>query len=104
MREELDLIEEDRERASIQEAAIKLQSARRRSKIVVPRSFEVEDLVLRRADIGNKNAAQGKLAENWEGPYRVTSKTGTGAYQLETLSSIAIPRTWNADKLHRYFS
>lgn len=70
---------------------------------VEPREFEVADLVLRRANVGQKNVVQGKLAPNWEGSYRVASKTGTGAYQLETLRKELVPRTWNADKLRKYF-
>ena len=71
---------------------------------VVSREFEVGDLVLRRADIGLKNAKEGKLAQSWEGPYRVASKTGTGAYKLETLSGALINNTWNVAKLRAYFS
>ncbi|KAJ1386751.1 Ribonuclease H-like superfamily [Sesbania bispinosa] len=104
LREELDLIEEIRQRASVREAIIKSQSTRRHDKAVVRRAYDDGDLVLRRADVGNKNAAQGKLAENWEGPYRIVSGTGTGAYRLETLPGEPIPRTWNADKLRRYYS
>jgi len=31
-------------------------------------------------------------------------KTGTGAYDLEDLIKGAIPRTWNAEKLKRYYT
>jgi len=54
--------------------------------------------------MGNKNAYEGKLAANWEGPYRVTANIGTGAYILESLGGLQIPRTWNADKLKSYYS
>lgn len=33
--------------------------------------FQLGDLVLKRADIGGKNAQDGKLEANREGPYRV---------------------------------
>ena len=32
-----------------------------------------------------KNPAWGKLGPNWEGPYRITSVAGIGAYYLEDL-------------------
>jgi hypothetical protein len=51
----------------------------------VRREFTIGDLVLRRANIGLKNAKDGKLAANWEGPYRVIRSTRKGAYALETL-------------------
>ncbi|KAK4276012.1 hypothetical protein QN277_019014 [Acacia crassicarpa] len=68
------------------------------------RSFKKSDLVLRRADIGNKNARDGKLAANWEGPYRINEQLGKGAYTLESLDEKEIKRTWNADKLKAYYS
>ncbi|AES96886.1 hypothetical protein MTR_5g042750 [Medicago truncatula] len=45
--------------------------------------------------MGNKNAREGKLVASWEGPYRVTASTGIGAYILESLGGLPIPRTWN---------
>ena len=49
---------------------------------VIRREFEVGSLVLKRND---KESREGKLAANWEGPYRVYVKTGTEAYYLENL-------------------
>ncbi|KAI9084687.1 hypothetical protein K1719_033331 [Acacia pycnantha] len=71
---------------------------------VKPRSFDRGDLVLRRADVSNKNARDGKLAANWDGPYRVKEKLHRGAYVLETLARKPIKRTWNVDKLRVYYS
>jgi len=59
---------------------------------------------VRRASIGNKNARDGKLAANWEGPYRIQRSTRTGAYALETLQGSVIQRTFNAADLKRYYS
>jgi hypothetical protein len=68
---------------------------------VVKREFEVDDLVLRR---NHKDSEEGKLAANWEGPLRVQMKTGTGAYGLEDLHKGTILRTWNSEKLKKYYS
>ncbi|KAK4253884.1 hypothetical protein QN277_010509 [Acacia crassicarpa] len=84
--------------------ATKQLIAARYNKKVKHWSFEKGDLVLRRPDIGNKNARDGKLAANWESPYRVREKLGKGAYMLETLEKKLIKRTWNADKLKVYYS
>ncbi|MCH84920.1 gag-pol polyprotein [Trifolium medium] len=46
----------------------------------------------------------GKLASNWEGPYRVQEAFGGGAYRLETLKGKTLPRTWNVANLRFYFS
>ena len=43
------------------------------------------DLVLRKVVGAAKNPAWGKLGPKWEGPYRITSMAGIGAYYLEDL-------------------
>ncbi|KAI9083344.1 hypothetical protein K1719_034710 [Acacia pycnantha] len=58
---ELDLIDEVRVTTHYHDMATKQLIAARFNKKVKPRSFEKGDLVLRRADIGNKNANDGKL-------------------------------------------
>jgi hypothetical protein len=101
LREELDLVEELRTGASLREATLKQKIAARHDKRVIKREFEVGGLVLRR---NQKDAREGKLAANWEGPYRVRAKTENGAYHLEDLYGKEIPRTWNAEKLKQYYS
>ncbi|XP_061352166.1 uncharacterized protein LOC133297114 [Gastrolobium bilobum] len=61
---ELDLLDECRENARYKNMMAKRLVTARFNKMVRPRSFQSNDLVLRRADIGNKNARDGKLAEN----------------------------------------
>ena len=50
-----------------------------------------------------KNLAWEKLGPNWEGPYRITSVAGIGAYFLENLDERVIPRSWNVNNLRRYY-
>jgi hypothetical protein len=85
----------------LQEAALKQKIAARQSKKIIKREFKVGDLVLRR---NQKDSEEGKLAANWDGPFRIQMKTGTGAYGLEDLHQNAIPRTWNAEKLKKYYT
>ncbi|GAU34163.1 hypothetical protein TSUD_162630 [Trifolium subterraneum] len=101
MREELDLVEEIRTAASLKETSLKQLVAARHDTKVIKRDFEVGSLVLRR---NAKDSHEGKLAANWEGPYRVRGKTDNGAYHLETLQGKEISRTWNAQKLKQYYS
>ena len=61
------------------------------------------DLVLRKVVGIAKNLAQGKLGPNWEGPYRITSVVGIGAYYLEDLDENVIPRPWNVNNLLCYY-
>ena len=101
LREELDLLEELREGAALREATLKQKIAKRHDKRVIKREFDVGTLVLRR---NQKDSREGKLAANWEGPYRVRAKTENGAYYLEDLYGKEIPRPWNAEKLKQYYS
>ena len=50
---------------------------------MLKRDFERNDLVLRRNDISLPTQGEGKLATNWEGPYRVREVLGKGTYKLE---------------------
>ena len=104
MKTNLDLIDEIRVTAHCRELAAKQLLAAKYNRKVRPRAFNRGNLVLRRADIGNKNAKDGKLAANWEGPYRIKERLDGGAYTLETLARKPIKRTWNADKLKIYYS
>jgi hypothetical protein len=99
--EELDLVEEIRTGASLKEASLKQNVAVRYDVKVIKRDFEVGSVVLRR---NAKDSSEGKLAANWEGPYRVRGKTEHGAYYLENLRGEELPRPWNAQKLKQYYS
>ncbi|XP_057724000.1 uncharacterized protein LOC130939958 [Arachis stenosperma] len=82
---EKDLIDEAREMAHLTETALKQRMALRYNTKVLKRDFEPDDLVLRRNDIGLPTPGEGKLAANWEGPYRVKKAMGKGAFKLERL-------------------
>ncbi|KAI9126432.1 hypothetical protein K1719_002853 [Acacia pycnantha] len=61
---ELDLADEVRVTAHCRDIAMKQLIAARYNKKVRPRTFQSGNLFLRRADIGNRNAKDGKLAAN----------------------------------------
>ena len=67
------------------------------------RPLVLGDLVLRKVLGAAKNPTWGKLGLNWEGPYRITSVVGIGAYFLEDLDEHVIPRPWNVNNLKRYY-
>ena len=102
--EELDLMDEVRELARLTEMSRKQRVAQRYNAKVMNHEFAVNNLVLRRASIGLKNVKDGKLAANWEGPYRVIRSTQKGAYALETLQGRELLRIFNAADLRRYYS
>ncbi|KAL0438947.1 UNVERIFIED_CONTAM: hypothetical protein Slati_2377700 [Sesamum latifolium] len=101
LRENLDLIEELREKAFLRIQRYKNIMINSYKKRVKSRSFQVGDLVLRRADALEPI---GKLDPTWEGPYKVTSVIGEGAYELEDPEGRPLPRPWNVHNLKKYFA
>ena len=81
----LDLIEEKRENVMVQLAYYQQKLKQGYDANVKLRPLTPGDLVLRKIVGAAKNPAWGKLGSNWEGPYRITSKAGIGAYFLENL-------------------
>ena len=67
------------------------------------RPLAPRDLVLRKVLSNAKNLSWGKLGPNWEGPYRITSVAGIGAYYLEDLDEKAVLRPWNVNNLRKYY-
>ncbi|XP_072087278.1 uncharacterized protein [Arachis hypogaea] len=101
---ELDLAEEDRDIVAIKQKAMKQIIERRHNKKVVPRTFDVGDLVLRRTEEARRPPSHGKLAANWEGPFRIAKVLGMGGYQLQTLQGNSISGNWNVSSLKLYRS
>ena len=87
----LDLIEEKRENTMVQLAYYQQKLKQGYDANVKLRHLTPGDLVLRKVVGTTKNLAWGKLGPNWEGPYRITSKAGIGAYFLEDLDEHVIP-------------
>ena len=88
----LDFIEERKESAMVQLAYYQHKLKQGYNANVKLRPLVPGDLVLRKVLNTTKNPARGKLGPNWEGPYRITSVAGIGAYFLEDLDEHIIPR------------
>nr|KYP62241.1 Retrotransposable element Tf2 [Cajanus cajan] len=101
---DLDLIDETRESALVNMEACRTRAARKIRTKVKPRQFRAGDLVWRVTGEARKDKTQGKLAPNWDGPYRIRHDLQNGAYKLEELNGKVIPHTWNATHLKHYFS
>ncbi|GJU32916.1 reverse transcriptase domain-containing protein [Tanacetum coccineum] len=101
-REDLDILEERREMASIREAYYKQNLERYYNKRVRPSTFEQGTYVLRLKS-ASKAEFQGKMGPTWEGSYIVKKAYGDGAYKLETLSGSPVDRTWNGSNLRKFY-
>jgi hypothetical protein len=101
LQDNLDLIQEVRDKAHFREFVTKQRAARRYNTRVIPRKFKEGDLVLKRPMGKDKG---GKLAANWEGPFRINEVFEGGAYRLETMEGEILHRTWNISNLIFYYS
>ncbi|GJX96875.1 reverse transcriptase domain-containing protein [Tanacetum coccineum] len=90
----LDLIEERREKAAIQEAKSKKKMEKYYNSRVRGTSFKPGDMVYRSNEASHAKD-EGKLGPKWEGPYEVKEALGKGAYKLKDCKGNEIPRTWN---------
>ena len=100
----LDLIEEKREIAMVQLAHYQQKLKQGYDANVRLRPLTPGDLVLPKVVGAAKNRlGENWLGENWEGPYRITSNAGIGAYFLEDLDEHVISRPWNVNNLKRYY-
>ncbi|GAV69894.1 hypothetical protein CFOL_v3_13394, partial [Cephalotus follicularis] len=67
----LDLVEELRDKAAIRVVAYNQRVSRYYNKRVNPRPLRKGDLILRNAVMADPTSTRGKLAPNWDGPYKV---------------------------------
>ena len=102
MSQNLDTIEEKRELASIRLASYQQKMARYFNRNVRCRTFREGDWVLRKVFQNTKEAGEGKLGPNWEGPYIITKVLNHGAYKIQTKSGEVIRNSWNAIHLKIY--
>ncbi|GJW37673.1 reverse transcriptase domain-containing protein [Tanacetum coccineum] len=98
----LDLLEEKREQAAIQEARSKAKMEKYYNAKVRSISFRPGDFVYRNNEASHAEDG-GKLGPKWEGPYEVTEALGRGAYKLRDRNGNTLPRTWNVCNLKKCY-
>ncbi|GJS65156.1 reverse transcriptase domain-containing protein [Tanacetum coccineum] len=101
-REDLDILEEKREIASIKEVHYTQKLECYYNKNVKPSTFKPGTYVLR-LNNASKAEYQGKIGPTWEGPYVIRKAYKHRAYKLETLSGEAVDRTWNRTNLRKFY-
>ncbi|RWV82068.1 hypothetical protein GW17_00056461 [Ensete ventricosum] len=65
------------------------------------------DLVLQKAEVGDSTRSHGKLALNWEGPYRVVEVVEVvrdETYTLATMEGRPLLRTWHISNLRKFYA
>ncbi|VFR01737.1 unnamed protein product [Cuscuta campestris] len=99
---ELNLVEERRMAAEVKMSTYQQVVKKYHDNKVGPRYFQVGDEVLRRRE-ASRPGDGGKLAKNWEGPYRVRAIVRPGTYRLENLEGHPVERTWNSHHLRKFY-
>ncbi|GKC28374.1 reverse transcriptase domain-containing protein [Tanacetum coccineum] len=98
----LDLLEERREQAAIQEAKSKAKMEKYYNAGVRNTSFRPGDLVYQKNETSHAKDG-GKLGPKWEGPYKVTEALGKGAHKLKERNGNILPRRWNVCNLKKCY-
>ncbi|KAL0454784.1 UNVERIFIED_CONTAM: hypothetical protein Slati_0817600 [Sesamum latifolium] len=97
---DLDMVEELRSTGKIQMENYKRRIMRHYNSSVRERTFQIDNLVLRRFDV---QKMVGKLDPEWEGPYKIKVIHQECTYKLMTLEGVEIPRTWNVSNLKKFY-
>ncbi|KAF4355250.1 hypothetical protein G4B88_028286 [Cannabis sativa] len=102
--EELELIDERREKAQINLLQYQRRVSRAYDKLVRPRTFQEGDMVLKAADHVMRGMHATKFVPNWEGPYVIKEIKGSGyCTLLDTNTGMTLPVT-NIKYIKKYFS
>lgn len=99
--QDLDLLEERREKALVRMEAYRGRMVRAYNKRVQLRGFQVGDLVIKKAQLAGE---VGKLEPRWEGPFKVIQRLTSGEYYLEDDRGRALKRPWNAYHLKKFYA
>jgi len=101
---QLEALDEKRVHALEHLRAYQQRISRAYGKKVIPKAFEVEEMVLQE-NISNTTARdelKGKFEPNWVGPYIISEAQGRGSYRLSTLDGEVLKNPINARHLKKY--
>ncbi|GKB03179.1 reverse transcriptase domain-containing protein [Tanacetum coccineum] len=98
----LDVLEEEREKAVIREAKMKEKTEKYYNAKVHGTTFKPGDFVYH-SNEGSHTKEGGKLGPKWEGTYEVVEALGRGAYKIRIKNGDILPRTWNVQDLKKCY-
>ncbi|XP_010474084.2 PREDICTED: uncharacterized protein LOC104753544 [Camelina sativa] len=100
--DQLDELEEERDKALLRIQNYQLAAAKYYNKKVHNRNFDEGDLVLRKVFENTTEPNAVKMGANWEGPYQISNVVHPGVYELLTMSGEPVPRSWNSMHIKSY--
>ncbi|GJR50857.1 hypothetical protein Tco_1401378 [Tanacetum coccineum] len=98
----LDILEEEREKAAIQEQKSKAKMEKYYNAKVHNTTFRPGGFVYRNNESSHAKDG-GKLGPKWEGPYEVVEALGKGAYKIRNNSGDILPWAWNIKDLKKCY-
>ncbi|XP_070048808.1 uncharacterized protein LOC142173727 [Nicotiana tabacum] len=99
----LELLEGRRELAHVRLATQKQRMEQYYNQRTNLHYFKVGELVLRKVTQNTRELNAGKLGSIWEGPYRISTITDKGSYELENRTGDKLPSNWNMAHLKKYY-
>ncbi|KAI5317785.1 hypothetical protein L3X38_037492 [Prunus dulcis] len=99
----LDLLEEHRAHANLQNEAYKQRVAWYYDSRVRHRSFRIGGWVMRKVSLATKDATEGTLGPSWEGPYEIIGILRSGTYRLRDSNGKTLGHPWNVEHLKYYY-
>jgi len=103
LHENLDLIEELRDKESMQLAAYQKRVSNYYNMRVFHRPLQKGNLMLRKAVVTNAFREEEKFRSSWEGPYRIQKMLGPNTCILQMLQRETLDKTWSTMHLKNYF-
>ena len=91
--DDLDLVNERRDRALVRIQNYQHEAAKYFNSYVRNQRFNEGELVLRKVFQNTAERNAGKLGTNWEGPYKIIKVVRPGSYEIANMQGVKIPRT-----------
>ena len=98
--DDVNLLEEHRERVAVGAASYQQALRRYHEKRIRAHTLSIGDYVLRRVQ---SQAGRNKLSPKWEGPYTITQVLRPGAFKIADGDGRELANSWNIDQLRKFY-
>ncbi|XP_066163856.1 uncharacterized protein [Oryza sativa Japonica Group] len=98
--DDVNLLEEHRERVAVRAASYQQALRRYHEKRIRARTLSIGDYVLRRVQ---SQAGRNKLSPKWEGPHTITHVLRPGTFKIADGDGRELANSWNIDQLRKFY-
>jgi hypothetical protein len=96
----VNLLEEHRERVAVRVASYQQALRQYHEKRIRAHTLSIGDYVLRRVQ---SQAGRNELSPKWEGPYTITQVLRPGAFKIADGDGCELANSWNIDQLRKFY-